>query len=137
MCAVTQETALRAFATKEFARFARREHLGPDQLCEAVNRASSGLVDADLGGGVIKQRVARRGQGRSGGFRTIIAFRSGDRSIFMYGFAKNRKANLTDDELVVYRRLAEIFLGADNAMLGRLLAADELKEVDCDGQEER
>ena len=55
----------------------------------------------------------------------------------MYGFAKNRKANLTDDELVVYRRLAGIFLGADNAMLERLLAADELKEVDCDGQEER
>ncbi len=137
MCAVSQETALRVFATKEFARFARKERLGPDQLCEAVDRASSGLVDADLGGGVIKQRVARQGQGRSGGFRTIIAFRSGDRSIFMYGFAKNRKANLSDDELVVYRRLAEIFLGADNAMLGRLLAADELKEVDCDGQEER
>ena len=137
MCAVTQETALRVFATKEFAHFARKEHLGTDQLCEAVNRASSGLVDADLGGGVIKQRVARQGQGRSGGFRTIIAFRSGDRSIFMYGFAKNRKANLTDDELVVYRRLAEIFLGAGDAMIGRMLAADELKEVDCDGQEER
>ena len=128
---------MRVFATKEFARFARKERLGPDQLCEAVDRADSGLIDADLGGGVIKQRVARQGQGRSGGFRTIIAFRSGDRSIFMYGFAKNRKANLTDDELVVYRRLAGIFLGADNAMLGRLLHADELKEVYCDGQEER
>jgi len=66
------------------------------------------LIDADLGGGVIKQRVARQGQGRSGGFRTIIAFRSGDRSIFMYGFAKNRKANVSDDELEVYRRLATV-----------------------------
>jgi len=111
--------------------------LGPDQLCEAVDRAASGLIDADLGGGVIKQRVARQGQGRSSGYRTIIAFRSGNRSIFMYGFAKNRKANLTNDELRVYRRLADIFLGADNTMLGRLLDADELKEVDCDGQEER
>lgn len=128
---------MRVVATKEFARFARKERLGPDQLCEAVDRASSGLVDVDLGGGVIKQRVAQPGQGRSGGFRTIIAFRSGDRSIFMYGFAKDRKANLTDDELLVYRRLAEIFLGADNAMLGRLLAADELKEVDCYAEEER
>ena len=94
-------------------------------------------VDADRGGGVIKQCVARQGQGRSGGFRTIIAFRSGDRSIFKYGFAKNRKTNLTDDELVVYRRLAEIFLEADNALLGRMLTAGELKEVDCDDQEER
>ena len=121
---------MRVFVTKEFARFARKENLGPAQLCEAVNRASSGLVDADLGGGVIKQRVARQGQGRSGGYRTIIAFRSGDRCIFMYGFAKNRKANLNDDELVVYRRLAEILLDANNAMLGRMLDADELKEVD-------
>jgi len=92
---------LRVFATKEFARFARKERIGSSQLCEAVRRAGSGLIDADLGGGVIKQRVARQGQGRSGGYRTIIAFRSGDRSVFMYGFAKKSKANISDDELEV------------------------------------
>jgi len=126
---------LRVFATKEFARFTRKERIGSSQLSEAVRRAGSGLIDADLGGGVIKQRVARQGQGRSGGYRTIIAFRSGDRSIFMYGFAKNSKANLSDDELEVYRRLATVFLKADAAMVQRLIAAGELKEVECDDQE--
>jgi len=127
---------LRVFATKEFARFTRKEHIGSSRLSEAVSRAGNGLIDADLGGGVIKQRVARQGQGRSGGYRTIIAFRSGDLSIFMYGFAKNSKANLSDDELEVYRRLASIFLEADTAMLQRLIAAGELKQVECDGQED-
>jgi len=74
--------------------------------------------------------------GAAGGYRTIIAFRSGDRSMFMYGFAKNSKANLSDDELEVYRRLAIVFLEADAAMLQKLIAAGELKEVECDGQEE-
>ena len=126
---------MRVFATKEFARFVRKERIGSSQLCEAVSRAGNGLIDADLGGGVIKQRVARQGQGRSGGYRTIIAFRSGDRSIFLYGFAKNSKANLSDDELEVYRRLATIFLEADTAVLTSLIAAGELKEVECDDQE--
>lgn len=126
---------MRVFATKEFARFTRKERIGTNQLCEAVRRSESGLIDAHLGGGVIKQRVARQGQGRSGGYRTIIAFRSCDRSVFMYGFAKNSKVNLFDDELEVYRRLASIFLKADAAALQRLVDADELKEVECDGQE--
>lgn len=127
---------MRVFATKEFARFARKERIGSNQLCEAARRAESGLIDADLGGGVIKQRVARQGQGRSDGYRTIIAFRSGDRSVFMYGFAKNSRANLSDYELEVYRRLSTVFLEADAATLQRLIAAGELKEVECDGPED-
>lgn len=127
---------MRVFATKEFARFARKERIGSSQLFEAVNRAGKGMIDADLGGRVIKQRVARQGQERSGGYRMIIAFRSGDRSVFMYGFAKSSKANLSDDELEVYRRLAIVFLEADDTKLQRLIAAGELKEVECDGQDE-
>jgi hypothetical protein len=66
------------------ARFARREQLGNDALLEAIERAERGLIDADLGGGLIKQRVAREGQGRSGGFRTIIGYRQGSRAVFLY-----------------------------------------------------
>ena len=122
---------MRVFTTKEFARYARRERIGDDQLCEAIERAKRGLVDADLGGGVIKQRVARPGQGRSGGYRTIIAFRSSDRSIFMYGFAKSGNANLTSDELLVYRRLAAIFLRAGPVDFTKMLVGGELYEVMC------
>ena len=66
---------MRTFKTRPFARFTHRECIADEALCDAVERAERGLVDADLGGGVIKQRIAWRGQGRSGGFRTIVAFR--------------------------------------------------------------
>ena len=70
-----------------------------ESLCEAVGRANRGLLDADLGGGVIKQRLARRGQGRSGGYRVLIAYRARVRSIFLYGFAKSERENIEEDEL--------------------------------------
>jgi len=98
-------------------------------LLEAIKRAERGSVDADLGGGVIKQRVARPGEGRSGGYRTIIAFRAGDRAVYVLGFAKNERENITDDELHVVRRLAAKWLGADAAMLAKAVAEGEIKEV--------
>lgn len=78
---------MRVYATKGFARFSRRERIDQDRLREAVERVERGLVDANLGGGVIKQRVARKGQGRSGGFRVLIVYRPGRRAVFLYGFA--------------------------------------------------
>jgi hypothetical protein len=84
-----------AYLTKEFARLARRGGLTDDGLAEAIDRAEDGKIDADLGGGFIKQRVARPGKGRSGGFRTIIAYRKGARAIFLHLFAKARQANLS------------------------------------------
>ncbi len=97
---------MRTFKTKPFARFVSREGITDEALCEAVVRAARGLVDADLGGGVIKQRIARRGQGRSGGFRTIVVFRRGERVFFVYGFAKSARENLRRDELEAFRLLA-------------------------------
>ncbi len=126
---------MRVFKTREFTRFASRERIDDHELCDAATRADRGLVDANLGGGVIKQRVARQGQGRSGGYRTIIAFRSGLRSVFMYGFAKNKKANLSDPELAVYRELATMFLGSNDSALVRMLIEGELVEFVCDDQE--
>ena len=76
---------LRVFKTKPFARFANREGIPDAVLCDAAQRVGRGQMDADLGGGVIKQRIARRGQGRSGGYRTIVLFRRGERSFFVYG----------------------------------------------------
>src|SRR5277367_5120463 len=76
------------YKLKPFARFARSENIDDENLVEAVERAGRGLVDADLGGGLIKQRVARKGQGRRGGYRVMVAIRSADYAVFLFGFAK-------------------------------------------------
>ena len=90
---------MRVFKTKWFRRFARREGIVDAALCDAVVRVHRGQIDADLGGGVLKQRVARAGQGRSGGYRTLIVYRARDRAIFVFGFAKSERENLEPGEL--------------------------------------
>jgi hypothetical protein len=103
--------------TRWFRRFARKECLAEKALYDAVRRAEHGQIDADLGGGVIKQRVARAGQGKSGGYRMIVLYRSPSRAIFAYGFAKSRKQDLAPDELDTYRELAKAYLAlAERAM---------------------
>lgn len=97
---------MRIFKTKWLARFARREGIADKSLREAIERAESGLIDADLGGGLIKQRVARKGQGRSGGYRMIVGYRMRDRAVFLFGFAKNERENVEDNELLSLREVA-------------------------------
>ena len=80
---------MRIFLTRGVVRFARRQRIADASLSEAIARAERGSVDADLGGGLVKQRVARPGQGRSGGFRMIVAYRAAGRAVFLYGSAKN------------------------------------------------
>jgi hypothetical protein len=125
---------VRVFKTKWFRRFARRERIADTMLCEAVARAGQGLVDADLGGNVIKQRIARKGQGRSGGFRSLIVFRSEDRAVFVFGYAKSDQDDLEPDELDDVRTAAKLFLGYDAAQLDSAIANGELWEVNCDDQ---
>ena len=82
---------MRLFKLKAFARFQRREGIADTVLSKAMVSVEKGIIDADLGGGLIKQRVARPGQGKRGGFRTIIAYRRGNRAIFLFGFAKSER----------------------------------------------
>ena len=126
---------MRVFITKQFSRFARNERMKDTTLCEAIERAESGLIDADLGGGLIKQRVARPGQGRSGGFRTVIAYRRLGRAVYLYGFAKNERDNITADDLARLKKVAAVYLGAAIAELERWCEEGELREVTCDGEE--
>ncbi len=100
----------RIFKTKPFARFADHERIPDLDLCEAIRRAEKGLIDADLGGGVIKQRLARAGGGKSGGFRSIILFTRGTIAFFVYGFAKSDRDNIGPDELKAFRKLADKML---------------------------
>jgi hypothetical protein len=95
-----------------------------------VQRAEAGLIDADLGGGVIKQRVARPGQGKSGGYRTLILFRQGDRAIFAFGFAKSGQANISKADLALLKEAAAEALGWSGKELDRLVVAGTLKEIE-------
>ncbi len=124
---------LRVFKTRAFARFADREGVEDDALCGAVERAEKGLIDADLGGGIIKQRIARKGQGRSGGFRSIVLFRRERLAFFVYGFAKRDRRNLRRDELKAFRLLAAEMLAMDISGLDAALSNGTIVEVMCDG----
>ncbi len=121
---------MRIFLTRWTVRFVRREGVDAPGLVEAVMRAERGLVDADLGGGLIKMRVARQGQGRSGGFRTMLAFRSGERAVFLYAFAKNERDNIEPDELQSLKDLARAWLRADEIQLEAALRGGQLEEID-------
>jgi len=123
---------LQIFKTKWFARFARKEKVGDARLREAISRAEKGGIDATLGGNLIKQRVARDGGGRSGGFRTIIAYRVKERSIFLYGFAKNERDNIDADDLEILKKLARQFLPMSAAEIERAIEEGELNEVEHD-----
>ena len=126
---------MRLYKLKAFARFQRRERIADKALGRAVRSAEDGLVDADLGGGLIKQRVARPGQGKSGGFRTIIAYRRGDRAVFLFGFAKNERANLTAAELAYWQQVGRAYLALDEEGVETAITTAELIEVHYDEEE--
>ena len=120
---------MRIFKNTWFTRFAKREKISDDALCKAIAEAERGVVAADLGGYIIKQRVARPGQGKSGGYRTIIIFRQGDKSFFVYGFAKSDRDNIDKAELEVFRQAAIHLLALDDEQLAILLENGALTEV--------
>jgi hypothetical protein len=120
---------VRIFKTKWFARFARKEHISDKMLMNAIREIEQGLIDGELGAELIKKRVARIGEGKRGGYRTIIAYRAGSLLVFLYGFPKNAKSNLSQVELDVYRRLAHIYLGFSNVDLAKAQQDGEVEEV--------
>jgi len=121
---------VRIFKTKWIARFVRRERIDDAGLKEAIARAERGIIDADLGGGLIKQRIARPGQGRSGGFRMIVAYRTEDRAFFLYGFAKNERENIEDSELQTLRDIAAELLAHDDTALHAAVGMGKLQEIE-------
>ena len=120
---------MRIFKTKWFTRYARQERIEDHSLCDAVVRAERGLVDADLGGGIIKQRVARTGQGRSGGYRLLMVYRSGSVAVFLYGFAKSERDNIDPDDLKTVREIGAAWLAAKDENLQHAVRKAVLKEV--------
>ncbi|MCY4143209.1 MAG: type II toxin-antitoxin system RelE/ParE family toxin [Gammaproteobacteria bacterium] len=123
---------MRTFKTKSFVRFANREKIDDVALRAAICRACRGVIDADLGGGVIKVRVARTGGGRSGGFRLVVLFKEGEMAFFVYGFAKSSRATLRPNELEVYRLLADEYLGLDEEGIEAAKRVGAIVEVEGD-----
>lgn len=121
---------MRIFKIKKFARFAQDQGISDEMLVALARRALNGLIDADLGGGVIKQRLARKGEGRSGGYRTIIAFRAHHRTFFLHGYAKNQTENLTLQELRAFKKAAKIVLELSELSLQQQLNNGTIIEVE-------
>jgi hypothetical protein len=127
---------VRVFKVKTFARFAKRERLTDASLSAAIAQAQRGLIDADLGSGLVKLRVARAGQGKRGGYRVLIAFRSKLRAVFLFGFAKSDLDNIDDDQLATLREIAASWLAANEDKIERAIKDGLLLEVLHDNEEE-
>lgn len=123
---------MRVFKNGWFQKFARKEKISDAMLCEAVARAERGQIDADLGSGLIKQRLARPGAGKSGGFRTLVFFRTQQRAVFAFGFAKSDMANLDDADEVYLKKAAKLVLGFTDEQMDAEIAAGRMLEVKCD-----
>ena len=120
------------FKTKWLSRFSRQEGIPDESLQEAIERADRELIDADLGGGLIKQRVARAGQGKSGGYRMIVAYRTQGRAVFLYAFAKNERENIARDELAELRQVGANWMESSAQAIAAAIQAGALQEVKCD-----
>ena len=125
----TVSKALSVYKTRPFARFARKARIADADLREAARRANEGLIDADLGGGVIKQRIARAGDGKSGGSRSIILFKKDVRAVFVYGFEKKDKANIGPSDLTAFRALADDVLHCPDSTIAHRVTSGSLIPV--------
>jgi hypothetical protein len=110
-------------------RFCRKENISDAVLTDAVQRANNGQIDADLGSGVIKQRIARPGRGKSKGYRTILLFRKDDKAFFVFGFGKGEQANISKDEETYFKHMAKEVLGLSDQQLALMLGNNSFEEV--------
>ena len=124
---------MRIFKHKWFAKFAKKEGISDAKLCQVVRDAESGKIDADYGGGVIKQRIARLNKGKSGGYRSVILYRQGQNAFFVYGFAKHDMENISESEIKDFKILAKVLLSLSSDEIEKLIMTGEYKEISCDG----
>ena len=120
---------MRIFKNKAFKRWAEQIGLKDDALKTAVNEIAKGLYEANLGGNLFKKRVGVNGKGKRGGARTILVFKKEDKALFMYGFAKNTKANITELDEKLCKKVADIFLSWDAQAINSAIKNNEIIEV--------
>lgn len=120
---------VRIFKNAWFARFAKREKISNTILREAIARVEQGTVDANFGGNVLKQRIARPNQGKSGGYRAIVLFKKGEKAFFVYGFAKNERENIRKDEVTTFKQAANYLLALSDKHIEALIEDGGLTEI--------
>ncbi len=123
------------YNTRWFDRWAKKEDLSTRTLCKAIREMRAGLYEADLGGGLLKKRIARAGQGKSGGYRTLVATNKGSKWFFVFSFPKNVRSNIDKDEEEALKKLASYLLSLSAPELRTAQRAGELTEVNCDAQD--
>ena len=124
--------SMRIFKNEQFAKFARKERISDSTLWEVVKDIEAGKIDADYGGGVIKQRIARSNEGKSGGYRAIVLYRLGDKAFFVYGFPKSERENIDEAEERGFKELAKAVLALSDRELAKMVKKGAFKEVKCD-----
>ena len=126
--------SLEIYVTKLFDRWAKGEAISDTSLCQAVSEIEDGLVEANLGGGLYKKRIGGRGKGKRGSYRTLLAFKSENRAVFVFGFAKKEKSNIDDKEKKVLKRLAKEFLEHSSKKIKQQITAKTLRKLECQNE---
>ena len=117
------------YLPRSFQRDAKRDGVTDEDCREAIRRAESGLIDATLGGGLIKQRIATGSRGAAKGSRAVVFYRRGNLAVFLHVFAKSRGANVTKYELNEYLKLARFLEGLTEAKLKGLAATERWRDL--------
>ena len=120
---------MRVFKNTWFARFARKEGISDEELREIVDKLEAGQADADYGGDVYKVRVSRPGEGKSGGYRVIVFFKSEEKTFYVYGFAKSDRDNIDQKEKSDYKELAKKYLNLSDEMIDRAVQSGKFIEI--------
>jgi hypothetical protein len=115
--------------TKKFEKWAIKNKLPRQDLTKSLTEVIGGTVEANLGGHIFKKRIAKSGQGKRGSFRTIICFKQSDRAVYLHGFSKNDKENISDKELQSLKELAAILLNMNEKELQTAISSGILVEV--------
>jgi hypothetical protein len=120
---------MKKLMTKHFAKWAAKQNIPENELYKALEEIHSGKFEANLGGHIYKKRIRFEGKGKSGSGRTIVCYQKGDKAIFVHGFAKNEKSNLSNKELVAFKEFAKILLGLTDEQIQIALQAGDFIEV--------
>jgi len=120
---------VRIFKYARFSRFAGKKGINDDELLNIVKQLNAGQPDADLGGGVFKMRIARSGEGKSGGYRVIVFFKNGERTFFVHGFAKSDMSNISKKELVRAKRQAKTLFTMTDTQIQAALQKRVFEEI--------